>query len=74
MSDKDTFSAALQYAITGNYIDFGAMAEVEEEKLDKLLSGRSGMRLDQEEAARLEQELAEALRLVYITDNAGEIV
>lgn len=74
MGEEDSFSAALQYAITGNYIDFGAMAEVEEEKLDELLSGRSGMRLDQEEAARLEQELARALRLVYITDNAGEIV
>lgn len=74
MGEEDSFFAALQYAITGNYIDFGAMAEVEEEKLDELLSDRSGMRLDQEEAARLEQELARALRLVYITDNAGEIV
>ena len=74
MGEEDSFSAALQYAITGNYIAFGAMAEVEEEKLDELLSGRSGMRLDQEEASRLEQELAGALRLVYITDNAGEIV
>ena len=30
MGEEDSFSAALQYAITGNYIDFGAMAEVED--------------------------------------------
>ncbi|BDF32777.1 hypothetical protein CE91St62_08430 [Lachnospiraceae bacterium] len=74
MREKDRFLAALQYAITGNYIDFGAMSDVEEEKLYELLSDRAEVKPDCEEATRLEAELSGASRLVYITDNAGEIV
>ncbi|BDF03869.1 damage-control phosphatase ARMT1 family protein [[Clostridium] hylemonae] len=74
MREKDRFFAALQYAVTGNYIDFGAMSDVEEEKLKELLSDRPQVKLDMEEASRLSEDLSRALRLVYITDNAGEIV
>lgn len=74
IAEEDCFLAALQYAITGNYIDFGAMSDVEEEKLYELLSDRAEVKPDCEEATRLEAELSGASRLVYITDNAGEIV
>ena len=74
MEEEDRFFAALQYAITGNYIDFGAMSDVDEEKLDQLMSDRAQVRLDEEESRRLRDELAGASKLVYITDNAGEIV
>ena len=72
--EKDPFFAALQYAITGNYIDFGAMADANEEKLNELLADRHSVTLDAEETALLRKELACAKKLVYITDNAGEIV
>ena len=72
--EKDPFLAGLQYAITGNYIDFGAMSEVKEEKLGELLSKRGEIRLPEEELEYLRGDLANAKRLAYITDNAGEIV
>lgn len=74
MQENDPFFAALQYAITGNYIDFGAMSDVNEEKLDELLADRCGVTLDARETDLLRGELACAKKLVYITDNAGEIV
>lgn len=73
-SSKDPFIAALQYAIVGNYIDFGAFTEVDEEKLRELLNSYSEICLDSEETANLREELGKADRITYITDNAGEIV
>ena len=72
--EPDRFQAAIQCAITGNYIDFGAMSDVNEEKLHELLSNRTEIRLDEAELAHLKQDLGQAKRLAYITDNAGEIV
>lgn len=71
---EDRFVAGIQCAITGNYIDFGAMSEVKEEKLNELLDKRTGIKLDAAELMNLRNELGCAKRLVYITDNAGEIV
>ena len=50
------------------------MADVNEEKLNELLADRHSVTLDAEETALLRKELACAKKLVYITDNAGEIV
>ena len=72
--EADRFLAGIQYAVTGNYIDFGAMSDVNEGKLDELLKKRSKISLDREEIEYLRRELADAKKLVYITDNAGEIV
>ena len=71
---EDEFLAAIQYAVTGNYIDFGAMDDVSEDMLGKLLENRADVELNTDELARLKRELEEAGTLVYITDNAGEIV
>lgn len=71
---SDEFLAAIQYAVTGNYIDFGAMDDVSEDQLGELLESRADVTLNEDELARLKNELEEAGTLVYITDNAGEIV
>ena len=70
----DPFLVGLKYAITGNYIDFGAMSDVNEKKLTELLEDHGKIELDAGEICHLREELASAKRLVYITDNAGEIV
>ncbi|MGN1165859.1 MAG: damage-control phosphatase ARMT1 family protein [Lachnospiraceae bacterium] len=72
--EADIFLAGIQYAITGNYIDFGAMSDVNEDKLNELLNNRKAIRLDKTELGNLQNELRQAKRLAYITDNAGEIV
>ena len=71
---KEPFMTGLRYALTGNYIDFGAMDTVSEEKLDELLGKCQEITVDEVDARRLKEDIARAKRLVYVTDNAGEIV
>lgn len=70
----DLFLAGIQCAITGNYIDFGAMSDVNEEKLNELLENCFQVRIERQELENLRNEVLHAKKLVYITDNAGEIV
>ena len=70
----DPVYAGLQYAILGNYIDFGALqGQVSFEQLDELLEGAEKMDLDREVYARLCADLEQGGELLYLTDNAGEI-
>ncbi len=72
---EDPIFAALQFAILGNYIDYSALhGEVSLEKLDDMLATALEMELDRDCYARFLQELSRAERLLYLTDNAGEIV
>ena len=71
---EDPVYAGLQYAVLGNYIDFGALqGQVSFDKLDELLDGAARMELDREVYRRLCEDLASARKLLYLTDNAGEI-
>lgn len=65
---------AARYALLGNYIDFGAMYSVSEEKLDQLLTDAKNVPLDETEFDNLLNDLKTAKKLVYMTDNCGEIV
>lgn len=72
---SDPLRAALGYAMTGNFIDFGAMDSVDEGKLSALLAD-APERVAPDTPAYLElvRDLATARRLVLLTDNCGEIV
>ena len=74
LSAQDPLQAAIQYAMIGNYIDFGAMENVDETALSALLDAPERFALVQETYAKLRGELAAGRRLVYLTDNCGEIV
>ena len=70
----DPLFAALQFAILGNYIDFSALqGQVSFEKLDALLDEAANIRLDTENYAALCADLRKGKKLLYLTDNAGEI-
>lgn len=71
---EDSLKLAIQYAMTGNYIDFGAMNNVDEEQLDQLLDQASGNHVDEKEYASLKADIEKARSIVYLTDNCGEIV
>lgn len=71
---EDPLLLGLQYAMVGNYIDFGAMKKVDEAELSKLLDNASANVLPQAEYETLRKELSCAKNLVYLTDNCGEIV
>lgn len=71
---EDPVFAALQFAILGNYIDFSALqGELSFEALDEMLANAQNMVLDADAYADLHRDLQGGKRLLYITDNAGEI-
>lgn len=74
LKSDDVFGSGLKCAITGNYIDFGAMDNVDENKLNDLLEKRENIELSEEEISNLKKDIESAKNLLYITDNAGEIV
>ena len=62
------------YVCAANYIDFSAVADVNEEKLAELLSKAVSQNISREEYLKFCEDLQLAGKLVYLTDNCGEIV
>ena len=72
---EDPLYAGLQGAILGNYIDFSALqGEVSFEKLDEMLELLHTIQVDRETFEALRADLGRGKELLYLTDNAGEIV
>lgn len=74
MESEDPLLTAIKFARVGNYIDFGAMASVHNDKLRSLLATARDEELPITEYMAFKDELKKAKRLVYLTDNCGEIV
>ena len=73
-SAADPVFAGLQFSILGNYLDFAALqGQVSFEKLDAMLDKAFDMDLDKEAYAALCADLEAGKKLLYLTDNAGEI-
>ena len=73
-SAEDPVFAGLQFAILGNYLDFSALqGQVSFAKLSQMLDNALDMELDQEVYGEFCRELEAGKRLLYLTDNAGEI-
>ena len=70
----DPVLAGLQLAILGNYLDFAALQDqVSFEKLDEMLRDALNMPLDMEVYQAMRVDLQKGKKLLYLTDNAGEI-
>ena len=73
-SAQDPVFAGLQFAILGNYLDFAALqGNVSFEKLEQMLRDALDMKLDMEVYRSLQEALSKGKKLLYLTDNAGEI-
>lgn len=70
----DPLEAALCFARTGNYIDYAAVKDISKEKLLELFEEQGKEGLDRKEYERLLGDLKKAQKLVYLTDNCGEVV
>ena len=71
---QDPLYAALQFAILGNYIDFSALqGKVSFQQLDSLLDEAAQMEVDTQVYRQLCADLSQGKKLLYLTDNAGEI-
>ena len=71
---EDPVLAGLQFAILGNYLDFSALqGQVSFEKFTGMLDSAADMQFDMDVFHRFCQDLKVGKRLLYLTDNAGEI-
>lgn len=74
MTAPDPVFAGLQFSILGNYLDFAALqGKVSFEKLDAMLEEALDMQLDRGAYECFCRELEQGKKLLYLTDNAGEI-
>lgn len=65
---------SIKYACAANYIDFSAVKNVNEETFEKLMSAAENEELPEDEYQHFKKDLQNARKLVYLTDNCGEIV
>ncbi len=65
---------AVRYSMTGNYIDFGAMDSVCEDKLRSMIDVSPDIQIDKDEFGIFEKELSNSKTVVLLADNCGEIV
>lgn len=73
-SAEDSILAGLQFAILGNYLDFSALqGNVSYEKLDEMLSGAKDIDVTGAVLEDFRRDLQTGKKLLYLTDNAGEI-
>lgn len=73
-TSADPLETCIKYVCAANYIDFSAVDDVNEEKLGELLSKAAGQSISKEEYLKFREDLQTARKLVYLTDNCGEIV
>ena len=72
---SDPVYAALQFAVLGNYLDFSALqGEVSFTQLEEMLDSAAQIDLSKDCYRDFCQDLATKTKLLYLTDNAGEIV
>lgn len=72
---EDPVAAALRFAILGNYLDFAALGNtVSFDTLEEMLLQALDMELEESCYKRFLEDLSGGTNLLYLTDNAGEIV
>ncbi len=71
---EDPLAMAVQYAMVGNYIDFGAMESVDENELRVQVDQAADIVIDARVLNSFRSEILSARQMVYFTDNCGEIV
>ena len=71
---EDPLTMAVQYAMAGNYIDFGAMERVDENELREQLDKAADIVIGADVLDSFRKDVISARQMVYFTDNCGEIV
>lgn len=71
---KDKLLSGLKYSMVGNFIDFGAMKNVDDNILKKIIDTALKQDVDISIYNMFKKEILEAEKLCYILDNAGEVV
>lgn len=72
--DDDPFYTALKLVITGNIIDFGAKTHVDKDLVFKMINEVKKAPMVIDDSQTLFDKISRSQQLLYIGDNAGEIV
>ena len=70
---NDPLEAALCFARTGNYIDYAAVKDISKDKLLELFEEQEQAGLEKNEYRLFLKNMEQASKLVYLTDNCGEV-
>jgi uncharacterized protein with ATP-grasp and redox domains len=71
---QDPFVAAVKLAIAGNVIDLGVKSSLTDEEVRTVIDQALDSPIDDRTVEELRQAVAEAPDILYLADNAGEIV
>jgi len=71
---KDPLKLALKLSLVGNYIDFAALDHIDEEYLEEMLKEAEKKEIDEETIDHWKKDMEKGGRMVFFTDNCGEIV
>lgn len=74
LASADPIQECIKYVCAANYIDFSAVANVNESTFEKLLEKAASETVNEQEYNHFTDDLSQAKTLVYLTDNCGEIV
>lgn len=73
-ASEDKLLSGLKYAMVGNFIDFGAMDNIDDELLNKIIETALKQKIDLSLYKEFKKEILGAKKLCYIVDNTGEVV
>jgi len=73
-SSEKPLEAAVRLAITGNIIDLGLKTSLTESDVDRILKTCLTADFDSSQMDEFENSIKNAARILYLADNAGEIV
>lgn len=71
---EDPLETAIRLAIAGNIIDFGVNSKLQESELEKTISESLAAEFSDMQLKPFQQAVNEAEEILYIADNAGEII
>ena len=74
ISSNDQLETAVRLAIAGNVIDFGVKSSLSELEVKKTINDSLSGYLNPEQVQNFKNAVIEAEKILYLADNAGEIV
>ena len=71
---SNRLESAILISIAGNIIDFGVVSDLSVSVVEQNIEESLKLELDKELVARFEDDLSKAKSILYLADNAGEII
>ncbi|HRR06169.1 MAG TPA: ARMT1-like domain-containing protein, partial [Victivallales bacterium] len=71
---EDSFETSVRLAIAGNIIDFGVNHNFKLEDVHKVITDSLSAEIDKHQVKKLKEKIESSNKILYIADNAGEIV